>query len=120
VPATAGPAPTAPAAATAVPGPTATAARRTGPGSPAPDGVPGHLVKPTPGPWAMWRWVGLRAAGFPLDLLTALGDVDLVAAADAVLAAEDHLDTARRDLADRLRRVRAAAPADERARWNRA
>ncbi|MEV7226381.1 amino acid adenylation domain-containing protein [Polymorphospora sp. NPDC051019] len=120
VPATAGPAPTAPAAATAVPGPTAMAARRTGPGSPAPDGVPGHLVKPTPGPWAMWRWVGLRAAGFPLDLLTALGDVDLVAAADAVLAAEDHLDTARRDLADRLRRVRAAAPADERARWNRA
>ncbi|MEV0608917.1 amino acid adenylation domain-containing protein [Polymorphospora rubra] len=87
------------------------------PGTPA---VPGHLVKPTPGPWAMWRWVGLRAAGFPLDLLTALGDVDLVAAADAVLAAEDHLDAARRDLADRLRRVRAAAPPDERARWNRA
>ncbi|WDZ82960.1 non-ribosomal peptide synthetase [Micromonospora sp. HUAS 3] len=91
------------------------------PGCAAADGDgTGHLVRPDDGPWALWRWVGLRAAGFPVDTLTALGDPELVRAADAVLAAEDRLTLARRDLADRLHRVRAASPPAERARWNRA
>ncbi|MFI6823275.1 amino acid adenylation domain-containing protein [Micromonospora sp. NPDC050187] len=90
--------------------------------APAPTVPPGpaHLVRPVPGPWAVWRWVGLRAAGFPVETLTALGDVDLVRAADALLAAGERLTGARRDLAERLRQVRAASPAGERTGWNRA
>src|SRR5581483_1203531 len=44
-----------------------------------------HLVRLT-GEWALWRTVCLRAAGFPVHLLAALGDAALARAADAVLA----------------------------------
>ncbi|MFE0589822.1 amino acid adenylation domain-containing protein [Micromonospora echinospora] len=81
---------------------------------------PAHLVRPAPGPWALWRWVGLRAAGFPVETLTALGDEDLVRAADVLLAAGERVTGARRDLAEGLRRARAASPAGERTGWNRA
>ncbi|BCL17291.1 non-ribosomal peptide synthetase [Micromonospora sagamiensis] len=83
-------------------------------------GGPAHLVRPVEGPWALWRWVGLRAAGFPVETLTALGDPDLVRAADTLLAAEDRLTATRRELAERVHRVRAASPAGERTGWNRA
>ncbi len=46
-----------------------------------------HLV-PMTGDWALWREVTLRAAGFPLDLLEALGDPGLAALADAANAAQ--------------------------------
>nr|WP_139128826.1 non-ribosomal peptide synthetase [Micromonospora nigra] len=90
------------------------------PATPTTDAAPSHLVRPVDGPWALWRWVGLRAAGFPLRTLTALGDPDLVRAADTVLAAEQRLTAARRDLADALRRTRTDSPPGERAQWNRA
>nr|WP_162173361.1 non-ribosomal peptide synthetase [Salinispora pacifica] len=93
---------------------------RSSPTDPAVDLTRSHLVRPVDGPWALWRWVGLRAAGFPLRTLTALGDLELVQAADAVLAAEQWLTEARRDLAEALRRARMASPPGERARWNRA
>ena len=56
---------------------------------PAPAGVPAiapHLVRLTDD-WALWRTVGLRGAGFPFQLLSALGDPGLASAADAVIAA---------------------------------
>lgn len=46
-----------------------------------------HLVPLTAG-WALWQWVCLRGAGLPADLLTPLGDAELAAAADEVVAAE--------------------------------
>jgi lantibiotic biosynthesis dehydratase-like protein len=46
-----------------------------------------HLIRLT-SDWALWRTVCLRAAGFPVELLSALGDTELAAAADAVLAAD--------------------------------
>jgi amino acid adenylation domain-containing protein len=54
------------------------------PGRPA--GLAPHLVR-LGGDWALWRSTCLRAAGFPIHLLTALADQDLAAAADAVIAA---------------------------------
>ncbi|WP_326556943.1 non-ribosomal peptide synthetase [Micromonospora sp. NBC_01796] len=100
----------------------------TGDGQPAPvtepvaETVPGpaHLVRPGAGPWAMWRWVGLRAAGFPVGPLTGLGDPEHVQQTDAVLAGEDRLAEVRRALADNLHRARRAAPTEQRSRWNRA
>ncbi|HEU4423666.1 MAG TPA: amino acid adenylation domain-containing protein [Pilimelia sp.] len=83
-------------------------------------GLARHLVRPSPGPWAAWRWVGLRSAGFPIAPLTALGDLDLVAAADALTAADDAVVSARQALSEALQAARRAAPAAERASWNRA
>ncbi len=45
-----------------------------------------HLVRLSDD-WALWRTVCLRAAGFPFQLVAALGDADLARAADAALAA---------------------------------
>ncbi|MGW0436010.1 amino acid adenylation domain-containing protein [Micromonospora sp. NPDC003197] len=87
-----------------------------GAGAPA----PGHLVRPTPGPWAMWRWVGLRGAGFPVEPLTRLGDLDHLTATDAVLASADRVDAARRQLTDLLYQARRAGDPEQRSRWNRA
>ena len=50
--------------------------------APAPQLAP-HLVRLTDD-WALWRTVCLRGAGFPFQLLGALGDPALAAAADAV------------------------------------
>jgi amino acid adenylation domain-containing protein len=61
-----------------------------------------HLVGLS-GDWALWRTVCLRAAGFPVGRLAALGDADLAAAADAVLAqveADPAADPALLDRAD--------------------
>ena len=44
-----------------------------------------HLVR-LADDWALWRTTCLRAAGFPVHLLAALGDPDLARAADAALA----------------------------------
>ncbi|RKR87000.1 amino acid adenylation domain-containing protein [Micromonospora pisi] len=88
---------------------------RTGPIDPT-----GHLVRPGTGPWAMWRWIGLRAAGFPVGPLTRLGDPDHLARTDALLASEDRLAEVRRAMTGRLHQARRTAPADQRSRWNRA
>ena len=66
---------------------------------PAPDrqGLAPHLVGLS-GDWTLWRTVCLRAAGFPVDLLAALGDANLAAAADAVRA-QVEADPAARDRA---------------------
>jgi len=46
-----------------------------------------HLIRLTDD-WALWRTVCLRGAGFPIQLLAALGDADLARFADEVLAAD--------------------------------
>jgi amino acid adenylation domain-containing protein len=46
-----------------------------------------HLVRLTDD-WALWRTVCLRSAGFPVQMLAALGDAELADAADAVIAAD--------------------------------
>jgi amino acid adenylation domain-containing protein len=51
-----------------------------------PGGLAPHLV-PMTDDWALWRNLCLRAAGFPLDLLSRLGDPALAEAADAAIGA---------------------------------
>jgi Lantibiotic dehydratase, N terminus len=65
--------------------------------------LPAHLVQLPGGPWAIWRWIGLRSAGFPIDLLLQLGDPGCAAAADRLRAAEDRLQYAQDALLDVLR-----------------
>lgn len=49
-----------------------------------------HLVAlpGSEGEWALWRWVGLRGAGFPASTMTKLSAPECVAAADALIEAE--------------------------------
>ena len=61
--------------------------RREAPAPGHPDELAPHLVRLTDD-WALWRNLCLRGAGFPIDLLSALGDPALAAAADATIAAE--------------------------------
>src|SRR5262245_59605298 len=60
------------------------------PASEGPEALAPHLTRLTDD-WAMWRTVCLRGAGFPLRLLSVLGDTALADAADAVLAADTAL-----------------------------
>jgi len=69
-----------------------------------PSALAPHLVRLTDD-WALWRTVCLRAAGFPVHLLAALGDADLARAADAAIAADARALAA----SDRVARDRAGA-----------
>ncbi len=60
-------------------------AQSSAPGSsPAPE----HRVNLPGGDWALWRWAALRGAGFPVDMLLALGAPECAGAADAMNAAK--------------------------------
>jgi hypothetical protein len=48
----------------------------------------GHLVSLDDGAWALWRWIGLRGAGFPATDVLKLAAPECGAAADALLRAE--------------------------------
>ena len=65
-----------------------------------PAGLAPHLIGLTED-WALWRTVCLRGAGFPIELLAALGDADLAYAADAVITADasDPVAVSQADLA---------------------
>ncbi len=60
--------------------------RKVAPPPDRPAGLAPHLVRLTDD-WALWRTVCLRGAGFPIQLLAALGDSGLALTADAVIAA---------------------------------
>lgn len=54
-----------------------------------PDILSDHLVQlDTRQAWALWRWVGLRSAGFPVEHLQALASPASVAASEKLFAAE--------------------------------
>jgi hypothetical protein len=57
-----------------------------------------HLVPLSDG-WHLWRRFALRGSGFPVDLVTRLGDGATAGAADALLAQRDALSTSRDALA---------------------
>lgn len=48
-----------------------------------------HLAPLPDDEWALWRWVGLRGAGFPVDRVLRLAAPESAAAADQVIDAED-------------------------------
>ncbi|HEU4767892.1 MAG TPA: lantibiotic dehydratase, partial [Pyrinomonadaceae bacterium] len=53
-----------------------------------------HLAKLPGGSWAVWRWMGLRGAGFPVEMLLALADSRCAAAADAMNEREERKSVA--------------------------
>jgi len=50
--------------------------------------LPNHIIHLNGDEWALWRWVGLRSAGFPTEKLCALSSSASATAADNVLVLE--------------------------------
>jgi hypothetical protein len=57
-----------------------------------PANLPEHLIGLAPNSWALWRWVGLRGAGFPLAEALKLAEPECAAVADSVIRAEDEAE----------------------------
>jgi hypothetical protein len=51
--------------------------------------LPKHLIRLPGGPWALWRWVALRGAGFSATQVLKLASPECAAAADQLLQVED-------------------------------
>jgi len=66
--------------------------------------LPDHLIALSDGKWALWRWAGLRGAGFPCSLPLKLSAPDAAAAADHLLDVEVSAKRARTHALDALRR----------------
>jgi hypothetical protein len=76
-----------------------------------------HLVKIPGEPWALWRWICLRGAGFPFDLPQQLSAPrEIIDASDAVLEADSAASMAQQNA---LAQVNAALDAlREQNQWN--
>ena len=76
--------------------------------------LPDHQVALTPDmPWAVWRWVCLRGAGFPATDLLQLASEECGAAADSMIEAGADKDQAREHLMTALDSELANAAPDE-------
>ena len=51
-----------------------------------PTDAPAHLVQ-LDDEWALWRWVAIRGAGFPVEGVLKLAEPQTAAAGDAILEA---------------------------------
>jgi hypothetical protein len=58
--------------------------------------LPDHLVAIRGGQWVLWKWAGLRGAGFPGHLVAQLAAPECAAAADELLRREDEIEESRR------------------------
>src|SRR5262245_63726165 len=56
--------------------------------------LPEHLFPLVADQWAIWRWVVVRSAGFPVGMVSQLTNYECASAADQMLAAERELGTA--------------------------
>lgn len=54
-----------------------------------------HLVRLPDEQWAVWRWVGLRGAGFPANDVLKLNDACCAASADQLIDTEEHAEQLR-------------------------
>src|SRR6476646_6944777 len=55
--------------------------------------VPPQLETLVPLEWGVWRWFVLRGAGFPAEQITRLAQPRCAAAADALISAEERLQS---------------------------
>ena len=55
--------------------------------------LPPHLETLVPFEWGVWRWFVLRGAGFPAEQITRLAQPRCAAAADALILAEERLQS---------------------------
>src|SRR5215216_6746016 len=65
--------------------------------------MPRHVIALSDKQWALWRWVGLRGAGFPTAMVLKLASPDSAAAADSILQAEQDARQARHQALDILK-----------------
>jgi hypothetical protein len=54
--------------------------------------APAHLALLAGEQWGVWRWVGLRGAGFPANQVLRLADADCARSADTVIDADRHVE----------------------------
>ena len=54
--------------------------------------LPDHLIDLPGGEWALWRWMGLRSAGFPANNVLKLAAPEAAALADTLYQAEDEIE----------------------------
>ena len=76
--------------------------------------LPEHLIGIPGEPWALWRWVCLRGAGFPATKILELASSASATAADELLEAEEKLEHAQFNVLEVLRRRLRTATEDER------
>src|ERR1041384_8185264 len=74
-----------------------------------------HLVRLPETRWALWRWVGLRGAGFPAAQVLKLGAPACAEAADELVAAEADAEEARAAAVAAMRERLFCSAGDERA-----
>ena len=67
--------------------------------------LPKHAIPLYGDDWAVWRCAGLRATGFPADLVLRLSFPECAAAADLVHQAEQRLDEAREQACEQARQL---------------
>lgn len=77
-----------------------------------------HLVAIDGGAWPLWRWAGLRGAGFPVEQVLKLASPECAAAADQLLRAQQTVEHARehavREVNSALDALRSSAAWDDR------
>jgi Lantibiotic dehydratase, N terminus len=56
--------------------------------------LPAHLIALSGSPWALWRWVALRGAGFPASRPLKLAAPECAAATDRLIEAEERAEAA--------------------------
>src|SRR5215218_7999706 len=76
--------------------------------------LPEHLIAVPREPWALWRWVCLRSAGFPVTQVLEVASAESAAAADNLLDAEERLERTRLNALELLRGCLDTATAGER------
>jgi Lantibiotic dehydratase, N terminus len=81
--------------------------------------LPEHLTSLPGGNWALWRWVGLRGAGFPGALVDKLSAPECAAAADRLLQAEEEAQQAQKVAIKLVNAALDAVPYDDKARRDR-
>ncbi|HEY0733739.1 MAG TPA: lantibiotic dehydratase, partial [Herpetosiphonaceae bacterium] len=76
--------------------------------------APGHLAQLPDPQWAIWRWVGLRSAGFSIDHLLALAAPEWAAVVDRYLELEAAAQQAQERALQVLREILEAPQPEER------
>lgn len=66
--------------------------------------LPSHLFAFHSSGWALWRWICLRGAGFPKDLIDNLVASRTALLAEQLLECENELDLCRKELLEAIRR----------------
>jgi Lantibiotic dehydratase, N terminus len=77
---------------------------------------PAHMALLPGGQWGLWRCVGVRGAGFPVEDVLRLGAPRCAGAADLVVNAEDRVERAAHVALEKLREIESLGSREDRAR----